>query len=282
MGNTRKPIKKTTAPAARKAAPAEPVTSSPSDVVDDVVDEDDGVEDEGDASPNPDNSLDNGDLTKDGDNSEEVTEGGDVDYSDTNPNPPRSSTGTPLVEGSQEPDAPVEVDLDTDIDSLAPDAREQYLASLTPEQRDIKVNGGNYSAAEDHEFKAPEAGPAAHGDGVLGDQTSVGSGVETGDATPPGITSTSARGNEVLLATGEEVVRQAPDKSKGSVPPDALILGPNEAARFEGDRVEGDDNHVMVRRNVYREVYYGRSKTPSYVKEFSKGTLVSTRGIAAQ
>jgi len=248
-----KPIKKATT---ARRSPTKATTSKPAEapVVDDVVDEEVDDETEGDGSPSPDNSLDSPDLTKDGDKSEEVTDGGDVDYSDTNPNPPRSETGTPLVEGSQD-------------DGIEDEDDPEAL---------------NVSYAEEHVFEAPEVGDADHGDGVLGNQISHADSVENqSGANPPGITSKSAYGSgaaPLLVDNGESV--EAPEQSKASVPLDSLILSSTEAPRFEAD--EYDDRFVKVKRNVYREVYFGRSKTPSYVKEFSKGTLVSKQGIAAQ
>lgn len=53
--------------------------------------------------------------------------------------------------------------------------------------------------------------------------------------------------------------------------PDGLILGPNEPIRVEGDDM---GTFVVVKQDTYRETYPLRSKRPSYVLVYTKGTQI--------
>jgi hypothetical protein len=53
--------------------------------------------------------------------------------------------------------------------------------------------------------------------------------------------------------------------------PDGLILGPNEPLRIEGEDM---GNVVIVKRDIYRQVFPRRSTRPSYVLVYPRGAQV--------
>ena len=80
----------------------------------------------------------------------------------------------------------------------------------------------------------------------------------------------SPKPRTVKADVGTVETKEEPQPLREGVP-DGLILGPNEPLR-----VEGDDNGVsiVVRRDIYREVYPLRAKRPSYVLMYAKGTEI--------
>jgi hypothetical protein len=72
---------------------------------------------------------------------------------------------------------------------------------------------------------------------------------------------------------GPVTTKEQPQPESGPVVgvPDGLILGPNEPLRIEGEDM---GNVVIVKQDIYRQVFPRRSTRPSYVLVYPRGAQV--------
>lgn len=73
--------------------------------------------------------------------------------------------------------------------------------------------------------------------------------------------------------------QSTPYRAGVSAPQNARILKQDEDVTFDGEQI---GNMVVVKEDVYREVYPYNSKRPSYVLVYSKGTQIPANTLAAR
>jgi hypothetical protein len=87
----------------------------------------------------------------------------------------------------------------------------------------------------------------------------------------PAIANKAIKTDVGMVATKEEPKPYTADIAPHVSAPSGLILSENEELRIEGEDM---GNYVVVKRDVYREVYPPNTKRPSYFLLYNKGTEV--------